>query len=180
MAILPNEIIYLIFTYLKGEIGYENKRSPFDKHDPPKLAQYAVISRQWQAIVERLIWQKISVVKLGSVEKLHQVTSGDSYRRARAGYIRHILWWPKIERGDFIAKFQGNNELYADLLPKWYHQQCLSSIRNMFQLLSSWEGQLSDISLSFWLGDNDYLSITDEIEQEVMESLTLDQLCKMS
>ncbi|OJJ78801.1 uncharacterized protein ASPGLDRAFT_78010 [Aspergillus glaucus CBS 516.65] len=143
---------------------------------PPKLAQYAVISRQWQAIVERIIWQQISVVKLGSVEKLHQFTSGDSYRRARAGYIRHILWWPKIEWGDFIAKFQGNDELYAG-----YYQQCLSSIRNIFQLLSSWEGQLSDISLSFWLGDNDYLSITDEeIEQEVMESLTLDQLCKMS
>lgn len=140
MVILPNEIIYLIFTYLKGEIGYENKRSPFDKHGPPKLAQYAVISRQWQAIVERIIWQQISVVKLGSVEKLHQFTSGDSYRRARAGYIRHILWWPKIEWGDFIAKFQGNDEHYAG-----YHQQCLSSIRNMFQLLSPWEGQLSDI-----------------------------------
>jgi len=52
----------------------------------------------------------------------------------------------------------------------------------MFQLLSPWKGQLSDMSLSLWLNYNsDYLSITDEkIEQEEMESLTLGQLWKMS
>lgn len=47
----------------------------------------------------------------------------------------------------------------------------------MFWLLDSWKDQLSNMSLSFWLRDNVYLS--SEIEQET-ESLTIDQLWKMS
>lgn len=36
------------------------------------------------------------------------------------------------------------------------------------------------MSLSLWLSDNDYLGIADEEIEQEMESLTLDQLWKMS
>ena len=81
MEISPNVIIHFIIISLTNDIASENEYniSGIRIDGQPKLARYAIMSRQWQAIVQRIIWQQISVFKLDSVEKLRQFTSGDPY-----------------------------------------------------------------------------------------------------
>lgn len=179
MVSLPAEVIQLIVALIRDAPPPKKPRSPFENRaKPAKLAQYAIVSRQWQAIVERMIWQQITINKKGSLEQLKEFTSGDSYRRAKAGYIRHILWSPEINRRDLHAKTQGDDDVRVQLLPDWYLQQCQSSILDLFELLDAWKDHQTNMELSLWLSDDDYLDVGDdeEIEQEEWESLNIDQL----
>lgn len=179
MVSLPAEVIQLIVTLIRDAPPPKKPRSPFgNRAKPAKLAQYTIISRQWQEIVERMIWQQINISKKGSLEQLKELTSGDSYRRARAGYIRHILWSPEINTQELHAKTQGNDDVRVQLLPDWYLQQCQSSIIDLFELLDAWKDHQTNMELSLWLSDDNYLDVGDdeEIEQEEWESLNLDQL----
>lgn len=179
MVSLPAEVIQLIVALIRDAPPPKKPRSPFgNRAKPAKLSQYAIVSRQWQAIVERMIWQQITINKEGSLEQLKDFTSGDSYRRARAGYIRHILWWPEINRQDLHAKTQGDDDARVQLLPDWYLQQCQSSILDLFELLDAWKDHQTNMKLSLWLNYDDYLEVGDdeEIEQEECESLNIDQL----
>lgn len=172
------EVIQLIVALIRDAPPPKKPRSPFgNRATPAKLAQYAIVSCQWQAIVERMIWQKISINKKGSLEQLREFTSGNSYRRAREGYIRHILWSPEINRRDLHAKTQGD-DVRVQLLPDWYFQQCQSSILDLFKLLEAWKDRQTNLGLSLWLSDDDYLDVGDdeEIERQEWESLNIDQL----
>jgi hypothetical protein len=179
MVSLPAEVITLIVALIRDALPPKKPRSPFGNCAKPlKLAQYAIVSRQWQAIVERMIWQQITINKKGSLQQLKGFTSSDSYRHARAGYIRHILWSPEINRRDLHTKTQGSDDVRVQLLPDYYSHQCQSSILDLFELLDAWKDNQTNMELSLWLSDDDYIDVGDdeEIEQEEWESLNIDQL----
>lgn len=108
IAILSSTLIQFIISSLKDVIPSKNKQSPFGRHgQTPKLAQYTVISHQWQAILERTIWQQISVNKPRFVWKTKSVHFWRVLSTRKGGYIRYILWGPSVEMRNLIAKIKG-------------------------------------------------------------------------
>lgn len=183
MATLPYEVTYLIATYFIDSLISSNTERPHRKQRSPKLNQCTVISRQWQAIVERMIWRRIRV---DSVQRLQQFTSDDPYRRARVGYIQHIHWWVGCWRDLPVkAQIHGNhddNEIYAQALQDWYQRSFLSCLRSMLQVLGSWEDRADGISLSLGFSQDLYVGSPPEkeITPDEKASMSLYQLCRLS
>lgn len=181
MAFLPAELIEHIVICIRDVPPPKNERSVFQpRGQPAKLALYATVSRRWQTVVERIIWQRIHLLyrKSGSIRLLEQFTSGDPYRRARVDYIRHILWVPEMNWTDLHEGTKGDGNMRAQLLPGWYNEQFQKSLSELFELLHSWRFQKTDMELSISSTAGDYVRDGDDepLEREEWESLNIDQL----
>ncbi|OJJ74820.1 hypothetical protein ASPBRDRAFT_27815 [Aspergillus brasiliensis CBS 101740] len=158
MKPLPSEIIHLIVLYLR-EDHISAKRhpnvvtigDPFGDLPlvwrPLYLARYSVVSRQWQSVVESIIWKRICLQGHLWVSQLVTYTTGDDFRCARVGYIRHILWQPLIvlpRVTDPIYHTNSNDALY-----EWYDTQYHNALRPLFLVLQTWEEQHPGLELVF-------------------------------
>ncbi|KAI9932457.1 hypothetical protein ASPWEDRAFT_166111 [Aspergillus wentii DTO 134E9] len=176
MASLPTEIIHPIvsFLYITPDSGSFTYRTRI------KIADYATISRQWQAAVEAILWNRIKLLYGNhgdALEKLHQFTSGTADRRARAGYIRTLVWSPEINWGDLLDETGSDHAAYANRVHGFYHDQFCASLKDVFNMLDSWKDRQSNLELSLWVSDNDLLDPGNEaIEDEEMASLTTTDL----
>lgn len=147
MKSLPREIINLIVLYLREEPTPVDKQyaNPDPKSyryvdlppvwHPYNLAQYSVVSRQWQGIVEPIIWKRVCLQGSPGALKLVTYTTGDDFRCARVGYIRHILWRPFFTLPnvtDPIYHTKSNDPLF-----EWYDNQYRSELRTLFLVLES-------------------------------------------
>ncbi|KAL4783344.1 hypothetical protein BJX76DRAFT_368471 [Aspergillus varians] len=181
MAFLPAELNNLIVGFIRDAPPPKNQHTVFRGFvRPAKLAQYAAVSRQWQAIVERMIWREISIMKVGSLDQLKELTSVDPHRCARRGYIRRIIWSPEFKMGELSDQVRGDKSLRVQRLPDWYLRQFRRSLLALFQVLDTWKDRNTDLEFSPWLGGGEYIEIPDEdqaeIEYEEWVSLDLDRL----
>ncbi|KAL4934857.1 hypothetical protein BDV06DRAFT_208157 [Aspergillus oleicola] len=78
MVHLPTELIELIVKNIESDPPPE-----YGVQEAVKLAPYTAVSRQWRAVVERVIWLEIELWRRGSLALLKKYTSGDIYRCAR-------------------------------------------------------------------------------------------------
>ncbi|KAE8151452.1 hypothetical protein BDV25DRAFT_171472 [Aspergillus avenaceus] len=183
---LPNEILAKIISYLVGNISPSILSGPLPDWYPTKLAQYSIVSRRWQASVERAIWDQITLncSNSHSIKDLVRLTSGSVERHARVGYIRRILFrpdtscqWPEVDALSDTSSTD-ENELQAKVLPRKHARQCLRELKELFKLLHFWRSQNYHISLSIWAPDGEFLDIreNEDLSNHFIASLNTQQL----
>ncbi|KAL2828843.1 hypothetical protein BJY01DRAFT_228213 [Aspergillus pseudoustus] len=164
MVHLPAELIHQIVGYIQISHPREEEYG-WSRSVPPNtsLAPYATVSRQWQAVVESIVWQRVTLSKWGSLEQLRQLTSKDDPDRSvRIRYIRELGWADcMVDWSDVNEKTSwGRDEtLCAQLFPEWYDRAFYRSLSDLFQLLDEWKEQktASSMELSLWLDGGDLL-----------------------
>jgi hypothetical protein len=181
-------VIYIILTIIR-DTPPPKKQTPkkqcsvFRNEERAKLAPYATVSRQWQAIVERIIWERQLHIDHagGSLAQLKAFTSGTPDRRARVGHIRRLLRQPEVNRNEVRRKADEDGAYNAQIYSEQHNRQCQASLRDLFELLHSWKDLQTDIELSLWFSGSIYAWADDDIrniKQEQWESLYHYQLWK--
>jgi hypothetical protein len=117
------------------------------------------VSRQWQVAVERLLWQEIQIYKKPSFADLKNWTSGDPYRRARVGYIRHLTCLPPdLGWYDWNEKDREDDHIKrADLYAAWYDEQYHKYLRDLFEVLDGWKDRKESMELTLRLSGDDQI-----------------------
>ncbi|KAJ5844776.1 hypothetical protein N7534_008445 [Penicillium rubens] len=130
----------------------------FGNEERTKIAQYATVSRQWQAVVERVIWQRQLRIDYagGWLAQLKAFTSGTSDRRARVGYIRRLLWEPEINWDHLREKAVADGADNAQKFSERYDRQCQASLRDLFELLHTWKDRQVNVELSLRFNGHTY------------------------
>ncbi|KAL4965805.1 uncharacterized protein BDV14DRAFT_199579 [Aspergillus stella-maris] len=175
---LPVKILSLIMENIRYQ------EPPYYGHYPEsKLAPYVTISRQWQAIVEPIIWRKIKIWKPGSMDLLRQYTSGDAYRCARPTYIEYLNWSAAslVNRGSLYAITQWDLNVHQKVFPDWITGQHQKLLSELFHLLKTWEDVKSRMKLAINLADchsaySHGSKRWSDLEWDEWKSSTLDQL----
>jgi hypothetical protein len=183
MVFVPSDVIYIIITIIRDTPPPKKKRIVCRNDERAKLAPYATVSRQWQAVVEHIIWQRqLRINRAGDwLARLKAFTSGTPDRRARVGYIRRLLWEPEINRDHLHDKAVADGVDNAKMFCERHDRQCQASLRNLFELLHTWKDRQANIELSLWFYDEIYARVGDDvmnITQEQWESLDHYQLWK--
>lgn len=191
MPFVPTEILQIVVSHLESSWFHPNtfknpvRRRPdviFSKWSSLHLASYTSFSRQWQGVVERLIWKRIVLTRSDSVDKFRQFSSGNSSHRAH--FVRYILWNNAIygETKEDENLFR-TERMLSDGLETWvrfYQQKWLPSLRKLFIFLNSWGETHPGVSLALssrkqywreWIPDDE-----NEMGLEDPAYLTADEL----
>jgi hypothetical protein len=183
MVFVPSDVIHIIVTIIRDTPRPKKKRSVFGNEERTKIAQYATVSRQWQAVVERVIWQRQLRIDYagGWLAQLKAFTSGTSDRRARVGYIRRLLWEPEINWDHLREKAVADGADKAQKFSERHDRQCQASLRDLFELLHTWKDRQVNVELSLRFNGHTYARGEDDVRnitQEQWESLDYYQLWK--
>lgn len=183
MVFVPSDVINIIITIIRDTPPPTEKCSVVRNDECAKLAPYATVSRQWQAIVERIIWQRQLRIDYagGWLAQLKAFTSGTPDRRARVGYIRRLLWQPEINWAELREKAVADGAYNAQIYSEQHDRQCQASLHDLFELLHAWKDRQANIELSLWFRDHIYARVEDDVRnitQEQWESLDYYQLWK--
>ena len=175
MKPLPSEIISIIVHFLCEMINADEGHSNCDPNpdplwglirvwEPSNLAQYSVISRQWQGSVEPLIWKRICLLGPMQVFHLFRYTTGDDYRCARVGYIRHISWQPCIVLPDKTDPIFHTNSNHPIL--ERYDNQYHNELRHLFLVLHIWGKRNPGLELVLYHRSPEYKAFRPSIPQD--------------
>ncbi|KAL2843052.1 hypothetical protein BJX68DRAFT_157804 [Aspergillus pseudodeflectus] len=176
MVHFPAEIVQQIVEYIR--ISEESRFHPYKKC---KILPYAVVARQWQVAVERLLWQEVALNTSISLAQLKEWTSGDAYRCARAGYIRHLIsMWPNLGCYNWGKKDEQDDHIeQANRYAEWYDEQHHKYLLDLFNLLASWKDQNASMRLSLRLDGDERIEHEpqpEDVTRAEWEDMTLDQL----
>lgn len=149
MPFIPSEILDIIIRKLENVIG-SYFIHPDEHWRSSRLAPYTIVSRQWQAVVERHIWRRLVLTNIDSIETLQAFTSGNSSRRSQ--YVRYILWCPIIPRGKLdppSQRISGKLWIQPHSIPgldsrqdKWF-----IPLQRLLEILDAWGETHSGIEL---------------------------------
>ncbi|CAG8308173.1 unnamed protein product [Penicillium nalgiovense] len=183
MVFVPSDVIHIIVTIIRDTPRPKKKRSVFRNEERAKVAQYATVSRQWQAVVERVIWQRQLRIGYagGWLAQLKTFTSGTPDRRARVGNIRRLPWEPEINWDHLREKAVADGADNAQMFSERHDLQCQASLRDLFELLYTWKDRQANVELSLRFSGHTYARGEDDVRnitQEQWESLDYYQLWK--
>ncbi|KAL4906248.1 hypothetical protein BDW74DRAFT_177266 [Aspergillus multicolor] len=152
-----------------------------------QLAPYTVVSRQWQAVVERHIWRKIVPGKRDSVKEFEALMANDISGR-RAKYIRQILFDPAIRgetwehRDEFVAE-EGLKVNTHDEWRAFYQRKWLEPLEKLFKILCSWDESHPGIKLSLSSNAQEFYRYGPHLDfEEVLDdldTLTIDEFFRL-
>ncbi|PLB51992.1 hypothetical protein P170DRAFT_506899 [Aspergillus steynii IBT 23096] len=194
MERLPAEIIDKVASYLyehsslhPREIEEVHRCSPWSQFEEnlldwggQNLAPYTVISRQWQAAVEKLIWEKVVLLDEEGLQSLEQYTSGNLYRCMRRMHIRHMIVDASIGIPRTNPPSSQVPKSIANDFPTVHNHKYRNLIVRLFGLLHSWtSGPYVTPGIDLWLGGGGPYTkegVLKVIDGQVLKSLSVDEL----
>ncbi|RDW86521.1 uncharacterized protein DSM5745_03163 [Aspergillus mulundensis] len=181
---LPVEILDNIIFYLGVPNNPSGPRELAKEWRSLQLAPYSVVSRQWQAVVERHIWRKIVLRRRDSVKDFEALMT-DETSCHRAKYIRQILWDPALqgETQDHRREYEAEERSMVKTHDEWrtfYQRKWLEPLQKLFKILCSWDENHPGIQLSIASGREEYYRYGPYHELlDDPRTLTIDQFFKL-
>ncbi|GFG23715.1 hypothetical protein IFM61606_03603 [Aspergillus udagawae] len=155
MGSLPTELLTIVLHHLNDKVHARNAAS----HLPERwwsgcLARYTVVSRRWQAILERMIWKKTVLRKSNALERLEKYTSGKPHRMARVKWVRQILWEAHVSF-ELAQRLREAMKIHpmalACILPYQYYSLYRQIFAGIFRILSRWESICDESMIELFL-----------------------------